>query len=70
MFLFMVSTCLWLILATSFKAADSTYRTKWTIHFVPTLIRFERVGGELKETGRLVEGEVLDEKKFRDLVEV
>lgn len=36
---------------------------------MPTLVRYQRVDGEVKETGRLVEGELLDEKKMRNLVE-
>lgn len=35
------------------------YRTVWGISNLPTLVRYESVGGEVKETGRLVEGELV-----------
>lgn len=51
-----------------YKTPDNFYRTNWNINFVPTLARYERVDGEVKETGRLVEGELLDKKRIYDLI--
>ncbi|KAJ4331020.1 hypothetical protein N0V95_009959 [Ascochyta clinopodiicola] len=42
--------------------------TQWDVKAVPQLVRYQRVDGEVKETGRLVEAEVVDEKKFLGLV--
>ncbi|TDZ22284.1 Thioredoxin domain-containing protein [Colletotrichum orbiculare MAFF 240422] len=50
------------------KVPTNVYRTTWNINNVPTLVRFERAGGVTKETGRLVEGEILDAKRLNDLV--
>ncbi|KAL4974636.1 hypothetical protein BDW66DRAFT_139296 [Aspergillus desertorum] len=47
---------------------SNVYRTKWSVNNVPTLVRFENVAGTVKETGRLVEGEILDRKKLGDFV--
>lgn len=33
------------------------YRTKWSVNAVPQLVRYQRVDGEVKATGRLVEDE-------------
>jgi hypothetical protein len=44
------------------------HRTKWNVNAVPTLVRYQRIDGEVKETGRLVEGELLDQKKLKELV--
>lgn len=41
----------------------------WNVHNVPTVVRYQRVGGEVRETGRLVEAEVLDQKKLQELLE-
>ena len=35
---------------------------------MPTLVRYQRVDGEVIETGRLIEAEILDEKKLKDLI--
>jgi hypothetical protein len=35
---------------------------------VPTLARYQRLDGEVRETGRLVEDEILDEDKLYNLV--
>jgi hypothetical protein len=35
---------------------------------VPTLVRYQRVNGEARETGRLVEDEILNEKSLRNLI--
>jgi len=36
---------------------------------VPTLVRYQRAGAEVKETGRLVEDELLDQEKLKELVD-
>lgn len=43
-------------------------RVDWNVQSVPTLVRFEDVDGKVRETGRLVEGEILDEKKLKGLL--
>ncbi|TVY84001.1 Thioredoxin domain-containing protein [Lachnellula suecica] len=50
------------------KEAGNIYRTIWNVHNVPTLVRYERINGEVAETGRLVEDEILDAKRLRTLV--
>ncbi|KAF2443287.1 hypothetical protein P171DRAFT_333572, partial [Karstenula rhodostoma CBS 690.94] len=50
------------------KDLSNVHRTKWNVNAVPTLVRYQRVGDEVKETGRLVEGELLDQKKLKELV--
>ncbi|KAL4734931.1 hypothetical protein BDV11DRAFT_44270 [Aspergillus similis] len=47
---------------------SNVYRTKWNVNNVPTLVRFENVNGTVKETGRLVEGEIIDRKKLGEFV--
>ncbi|KAL4758361.1 uncharacterized protein BDW70DRAFT_142012 [Aspergillus foveolatus] len=47
---------------------SNVYRTKWNVNNVPTLVRFENVNGTVKETGRLVEGDILDRKKLGEFV--
>ncbi|KAF2710854.1 hypothetical protein K504DRAFT_429208 [Pleomassaria siparia CBS 279.74] len=53
---------------TEYKSPDNVYRKNWNINFVPTLARYERVDGEVKETGHLIEGELLDKKRISDLL--
>ncbi|KAL4964468.1 uncharacterized protein BDV14DRAFT_200750 [Aspergillus stella-maris] len=59
-------------LRAEWKEPTNTFRTKWDIAYVPTLVRFEGDGGDgkgkVKETGRLVEGEILDRRKLREFV--
>ncbi|KAF9697601.1 hypothetical protein EKO04_004274 [Ascochyta lentis] len=50
------------------KDLENVYRTKWDVKAVPQLVRYQRVDEEVKETGRLVEAEVIDEKKLLTLV--
>ncbi|KAL4861052.1 hypothetical protein BDV12DRAFT_180813 [Aspergillus spectabilis] len=50
------------------KELSNVYRTKWNVNNVPTLVRFERVDGTVREVGRLVEVEILDRKKLRSFV--
>jgi hypothetical protein len=42
------------------KDLSNNFRTQWKLSAVPSLVRFEAVDGEVKEVGRLVEGEILD----------
>lgn len=51
------------------RVQTNVYRTVWNVHNVPTLVRYENVGGEVNETGRLVEGEILDDTKLQKLLE-
>lgn len=44
------------------------FRTKWNVHNVPTLVRFQRVGDSVKEVGRLTEGEIMDAERLQRLV--
>ena len=44
------------------------YRTKWHVSAKPTLVRYQRVDGDVKEVGRLVEAELMDHKKIEELI--
>lgn len=44
------------------------FRTKWNVNAIPTLVRFELVDGNVKETGRLVEGQILDRARLSKFV--
>ncbi|KAE8392902.1 hypothetical protein BDV23DRAFT_150156 [Aspergillus alliaceus] len=52
------------------KDLQNVYRTTWKIPCIPALVRYERVNGETVETGKLVEGEILDEQKLREFIGV
>jgi hypothetical protein len=52
------------------KKDTCVFRTKWNVHNVPTLVRFEVVDEAVKETGRLIEDEILDGKMLQELVSV
>ncbi|QSZ31110.1 hypothetical protein DSL72_000673 [Monilinia vaccinii-corymbosi] len=51
------------------RVPDNVFRTTWNVDNVPTLVRYERVDGEVKETGRLVENEILNQGSLNDLVQ-
>ncbi|KAK4507113.1 hypothetical protein PRZ48_000847 [Zasmidium cellare] len=51
------------------KDAKNVYRTKWNVHNVPALVRFEKVGNAMKEVGRLTEGEILDQERLHELLQ-
>ncbi|KAB8292885.1 hypothetical protein EYC80_007251 [Monilinia laxa] len=51
------------------RVPSNVFRTTWNVHNVPTLVRYERVDGEVKETGRLVENEILSQKTLNGLVQ-
>lgn len=44
------------------------YRKKWEVKAVPQLVRYSRVDGQVRETGKLVENEVNDDEKLLDFV--
>ncbi|KAL4939691.1 hypothetical protein BDV06DRAFT_224806 [Aspergillus oleicola] len=46
----------------------NVHRKKWGISCVPTLVRYEVVDGEVREVGRLVEGEILDRGRLNGFV--
>ncbi|KAL1587145.1 hypothetical protein WHR41_04464 [Cladosporium halotolerans] len=46
---------------------NNVFRIKWNINSVPTLARYEKVGGKMQEVGRLVEGEILDDVRLQKL---
>lgn len=60
------------------KNPHNIFRTQWNIHNVPVLVRYELVAvavegnttttKQVKEVGRLVEGEILDERRLQELV--
>ncbi|KAK1638474.1 hypothetical protein BDP81DRAFT_371946 [Colletotrichum phormii] len=50
------------------RVPTNVFRTKWNVNNVPTIVRYELSDGEVKETARLVEGEILDEKRLRLLI--
>ncbi|KAI9147241.1 Thioredoxin domain-containing protein C21C3.12c [Paramyrothecium foliicola] len=47
------------------KDPSNVFRTKWNVNNVPSLVRYERADGQVKETGRLVEDEILDEQRLK-----
>ncbi|KAF1925900.1 uncharacterized protein M421DRAFT_423186 [Didymella exigua CBS 183.55] len=50
------------------KDLGNVYRTKWEVKAVPQLVRYQRVDGEIRATGKLVEDEVNDDKKLGEFV--
>ncbi|KAH9893011.1 DUF953 domain protein [Xylariomycetidae sp. FL2044] len=53
----------------AWKDAANIYRTHWNVHNVPSLVRYERDrDGKVVETGRLVEGELLDDERILDFI--
>lgn len=44
------------------------YRTKWEVKALPQLVRYEKIDGEVRATGKLVENEVNDETKLAEFV--
>ena len=50
------------------KDPNNVFRTVWKVHNVPALLRFEKTSEGVKEVGRLIEGEILDEKRLSSLV--
>jgi hypothetical protein len=50
------------------KDPNNVFRTVWKVHNVPALLRFEKTGEGVKEVGRLIEGEILDEQRLNSLM--
>lgn len=50
------------------KDLSNVYRTKWNVNAVPSLVRYELVDGSVKETGRLVEAQILDRGRLSKFV--
>ncbi|CZT04553.1 uncharacterized protein RAG0_10974 [Rhynchosporium agropyri] len=48
--------------------AQNAFRTDWNLHNVPTLVKFERVDGEVKETARLREEGIKDKQSLDHFV--
>ncbi|KAJ5886414.1 uncharacterized protein N7473_009088 [Penicillium subrubescens] len=47
------------------KDLKNIYRTQWKVNNVPALVRYQLVKGEVSETGRLIEAEILDKAKLQ-----
>ncbi|KAJ5496406.1 hypothetical protein N7463_008393 [Penicillium fimorum] len=43
---------------------QNVYRTTWGTRNIPALVRYQQVNGEVTETGRLVEGEILNKQRL------
>jgi hypothetical protein len=56
-----LTSCRW-------KDMNNKYRKDWGINALPTLVRYQCIDGAVSATGRLVEGEIMDEKKLSKLV--
>ena len=50
------------------KDPENVYRKQWGVKALPQLVRYQRVGGEVKATGELVENEVNDDEKLAKFV--
>lgn len=46
------------------KEMNNICRKAWGICALPTLVRYQRIDGAVTATGRLVEGEIMDDKKL------
>lgn len=57
-----------LTVSVRWKDLENVYRTKWGVKAVPHLIRYQRVEGEVRATGQLVENEVNNDIKLLDFV--
>ncbi|CAI7578307.1 hypothetical protein N7533_000405 [Penicillium manginii] len=50
------------------KEPKNVYRSLWNVNNVPALVRYQRVNGEVVETGRLIEGQILDKVKLQSFI--
>ena len=50
------------------KDPKNVFRTQWKVNNVPALVRFEKTGEGVKEVGRLIEGEILDQERLDRLL--
>ncbi|KAJ5460195.1 uncharacterized protein N7458_001747 [Penicillium daleae] len=46
------------------KDPKNIYRTQWNVNNVPALVRYQRINGEVSETARLIEAEILNKAKL------
>ena len=61
-------TFLDLTLVSRWRKPTFVFHTKWNVNNLPTLVRFQEVDGQVQETGRLVESEILDSKALEKFV--
>ncbi|KAJ5292938.1 Riboflavin synthase-like beta-barrel [Penicillium atrosanguineum] len=47
---------------------QNVYRTTWGTKNIPALVRYQQVNGEVAETGRLVEGEIMNKEGLRAFI--
>ncbi|GAB7334900.1 hypothetical protein MBLNU13_g06790t1 [Cladosporium sp. NU13] len=50
------------------KDPKNAFRTEWKVNNVPALLRFEKTSEGVKEVGRLIEGEILDQERLEKLL--
>ena len=50
------------------KDPKNAFRTAFNVNNVPALVRYEKSGSDVKEVGRLIEGEILDEERLSRLI--
>lgn len=50
------------------KEPTNVYRRVWNVNNVPALVRYQRINGEVAESGRLIEGEILDQAKLQSFI--
>jgi hypothetical protein len=50
------------------KDPKNAYRTEWKVFNTPALLRFEKTSEGVKEVGRLIEGEILDQERLEKLL--
>lgn len=61
-------TCETNIIRRRWRDPKNVFRSNWNVNNVPTLVRYQRIDGDVQETGRLVEDEIVDEKKLANLI--
>jgi hypothetical protein len=54
--------------ACRWKDPKNAFRTEWRVDNVPALLRFEKTSEGVKEVGRLIEGEILDQERLEKLL--
>lgn len=55
--------------ARRWKDPKNVFRTKWNVSNVPTLVQFEKTVDGVKETGRLIERDILDQERLQGLLQ-
>lgn len=56
------------VLMCRWKDPKNVFRTEWKVNNVPALVRYEKTSEGVKEVGRLIEGEILDQQRLEKLV--